>query len=148
MRTSSSALGNFGAKTMRGMLAPLRADHAHERDAFAGRAAEVVGERERAPARDAGDLPLARLAAQLQPALEQHPQTGGADRVAERLQPAVGIDGQLALQVEVPARTSFQPVPRAAKPRSSISTSSVGVKQSCTSAMASSWRGSLMPACA
>src|SRR3989454_10001660 len=100
MRTSSSALGNFGAKTMRGMLAPLRADHAHERDALARRAAEVVGEGELAPARDAGDLPLARFAAQLQPALEQHAQPRGADRMTERLEAAVGIDGQLALEVE------------------------------------------------
>src|SRR5690242_16049706 len=98
--TSSSGLGNFGEKTIRGMLAPLRADHAHERDAFAGRAAEVVGERKLAPARDAGDLPLARLAAQLQPALEQHAQPRGTDGMAERLQSAVGIHGQLAFQIE------------------------------------------------
>src|SRR3989442_3199366 len=94
MRTSSSALGNFGAKTMRGMLAPLRADHAHERDALARRAAEVVGEGELAPARDAGDLPLARFAAQLQPALEQHAQPRGADRMTERLEAAVGKIGR------------------------------------------------------
>src|SRR5437879_6979700 len=98
MRTASIALGNFGAQTMRGMLAPLRADHAHERDALARRAAEVVGEGELAPARDAGDLPLARFAAQLQPALEQHAQPRGADRMTERLEAAVGIDGQLALE--------------------------------------------------
>src|SRR5881296_3410590 len=91
MRTSSSALGNFGAKTMRGMLAPLRADHAHERDALARRAAEVVGEGELAPARDAGDLPLARFAAQLQPALEQHAQPRGADRMTERLEAAHAV---------------------------------------------------------
>src|SRR5689334_1547091 len=98
--TSSSGLGNLGEKTIRGMLAPLRADHAHERDTFAGRAAEVVGERELAPARDAGDLPLARLAAQLQPALEQHAQSRGADRVAKRLEAAVRVHGQLAVEIE------------------------------------------------
>src|SRR5207244_9095198 len=92
----TSAQRRYGAC----VSAPLRADHAHERDALARRAAEVVGERELAPARDAGDLPLAGLAAQLQPALEQHPKTGGADGVAEGLEPTVGIDGQLALEVE------------------------------------------------
>jgi len=42
-----------------------------------------VRERELAAARDAGDLALARLAAQLQPGLEQHAEPGGADRVPE-----------------------------------------------------------------
>ena len=46
-----------------------------------------------------------------------------------------------------PASTSFQPCPRGEKPMSSISTSSVGVKQSCTSAMLISSRGSFTPAC-
>src|SRR2546423_15659291 len=71
---STSAFGSLGANTIRGMLAPLRADHADERHALARRAAQVVSERELAPAGDAGDLALARLAAQLQPALEQHPE--------------------------------------------------------------------------
>src|SRR5919108_2533497 len=107
--TSTSGFGNLGEKTIFGMLSgPFRADHAHERDALAGRAAEIVGERELAPARDAGDLPLARLAAQLQPALEQHAQPGGADGMAERLEPAVGIHGQLALEIER-AREDFLP---------------------------------------
>src|SRR5262249_26797566 len=98
--TSSSDLGNLGEKTIRGMLAPLRADDAHERDALPGRAAEIVRERELPPARDAGDLPLARFTAKLQPAFEQHAQPRGADRVTERLQTAVGIHGQLAVEVE------------------------------------------------
>src|SRR5687767_12837419 len=98
--TSTSAFGSLGAKTIRGILAPLRADHAHERDALARRAAQVVGERERAPARDAGDLPRAGLAAQLEPALEQHPEARGADRMPERLEPAVRVHGQLPLEVE------------------------------------------------
>src|ERR1700686_745557 len=48
-----------------------------------GRPPEVVGEPEGAPALgDRGDLALQRgLAAQLQPALEQHPQPRGADGV-------------------------------------------------------------------
>src|SRR5215813_5398083 len=98
--TSSSGLGNLGEKTIRGMLAPLRADDAHERDALPGRAAEIVREREVAPARDAGDLPLARLAAQLQPALEQHAQAIRADRMAERFEATVRVDGQLAFEIE------------------------------------------------
>src|SRR5688500_636667 len=98
--TSTSAFGSLGAKTIRGMLAPLRADHADERHALARRAAQIVSERELAPARNAGDLPLARLAAQLEPALEQHPEPRGAYRMAERLEPAVGVHGQLALEVE------------------------------------------------
>ena len=42
--------------------------------------------------------------------------------------------------------TSFHPMPRSAKPRSSMRTSSVGVKQSWTSAMATSARGLVTPA--
>ena len=42
---------------------------------------------------------LRRLAAQLQPALEHHPQAGRADRVAEALEPAVGVDRQVAVEV-------------------------------------------------
>ena len=38
-------------------------------------------------------------------------------------------------------------VPRGEKPMSSMRTSSVGVKQSCTSAMLISLRGSFTPAC-
>src|SRR5687767_2597454 len=105
---STSAFGSLGAKTIRGILAPLRADHADERHALARRAAQIVSERELPPARDAGNLPLAGLAAQLQPALEQHPQPRRADRMAERLQPAVRVDGQLALEVEGP-RQHFLP---------------------------------------
>src|SRR5437868_8033784 len=102
MATSNTGLGNLG-ENMIFVVAilgtGLRSDDADERDALARRAAEVMGEGELAAAAHAGDLPLARLAAQLQPALEQHAQTGGADRMAERLQPAVGIDGQLAVEV-------------------------------------------------
>ena len=58
------------------------------------------------------------------------------------------IDWKTApVRSNVPASTSFQAAPRSANPRSSISTSSVGVKQSCTSAMASDARGSVIPAC-
>jgi hypothetical protein len=45
--------------------APLGADHRHERHALARRPAEVVRERELPAARDAGDLALARLPAEL-----------------------------------------------------------------------------------
>src|SRR3989454_2659487 len=33
-------------------------------------------------------------------ALEEHPEPGGADRMAEGLEPAVGVHGQLAVKVE------------------------------------------------
>ena len=56
----------------------------------------------RLPVGDAGDLALAGLAAQLRPALEQHPQPGRPDRVTERLQPTVGVHRQLAVEVERP----------------------------------------------
>ena len=61
--------------------------------------------------------------------------------------PPSGLTGSSPSRSKLPASTSFQPCPRSAKPRSSISTSSVGVKQSWTSASASSPRGSVMPAC-
>ena len=60
--------------------------------------------------------------------------------------PPSGLTGSSPSRSNVPARTSFQAKPRSANPRSSISTSSVGVKQSWTSAIASSARGSVMPA--
>ncbi len=62
--------------------------------------------------------------------------------------PPSGLIGRSPSRSNVPASTSFHAVPRGAKPRSSMRTSSVGVKQSCTSAMASCRRGSVMPACA
>ena len=40
------------------------------------------------------------LASQLQPGLEHHPQPGRADRMTERLQPAVRVDRQVAVEVE------------------------------------------------
>src|SRR5688500_14182685 len=83
---STSAFGSLRGKTIRGMLAPPRADHADERHALARRAAQVVSERELPPAGDAGDLPLPGLAAQLQPALEQHPEPRRPDRMTERLE--------------------------------------------------------------
>ena len=62
------------------------------------------------------------------------------------LSPPSGLTGRSPSRSKAPSSTSLQAVPRSAKPRSSISTSSVGVKQSCTSAMASSDRGSVTPA--
>src|SRR5438270_7254774 len=99
---SNTGLGNFGEKRILVAMSGtgLRSDDADERDALARRAAEVVGEGQLPAAADAGDLALAGLAAQLQPALEEHAQPGGADRVAERLQPAVGVHRQLAVEVE------------------------------------------------
>ena len=129
--------------------AELGADDADEADALARRAAQVVGQAE-GPARPDGvDLAIRRrLAPQLEPALEEHAQARGADRMPEALQPPSGLTGRSPSRSKVPSSTSFQAVPRSANPRSSISTSSVGVKQSCTSAMASCARGSVIPACA
>ena len=62
------------------------------------------------------------------------------------LSPPSGLTGSSPSRSNVPASTSFHAVPRSAKPRSSMRTSSVGVKQSCTSAMASCARGSVIPA--
>src|SRR5207249_665171 len=73
--------------------AGLGAHDAHEADALAGGAAEVVGEPERATLVDGLDRALGRrLTAELQPALEQHAQARCADRVAERLETAVRVD--------------------------------------------------------
>ena len=48
-----------------------------------------------------GDLALGgRLAAQLEPGLEHHPQPRRADRVAEGLEAAVGVHRQVAGEVE------------------------------------------------
>src|SRR5262245_26735995 len=90
--------GHFGAPAS--MVAALGADDADERHALARRAAEVVREGEIPAAPHAGDLPLAGLSPELQPALEQHAQSGGADGMAERLESAVGIHGQLAVEVK------------------------------------------------
>ena len=47
------------------------------------------------------DLPLGRrFAAQLQPALEEHPQARRADGVSEALESAVRVDRQVAVEVE------------------------------------------------
>src|SRR5262245_16342833 len=71
--TSKTGFGNFGENMILIAISGtrLRADDADERDALARGAAEVVGESQLAAAAHAGDLALARLAAQLQPALEQ-----------------------------------------------------------------------------
>src|SRR5262245_61300615 len=63
--------------------ARLGPHHADERHALARRAAQIVGEGELSSARDTRDLPLARLAPELEPALEEHAQTGSPDRMAE-----------------------------------------------------------------
>src|SRR6202041_18939 len=77
-------------------VAEFAADDPDEAHALAGGATEVVRQPEGPPLGHGGDLALGgRLAAQLQPALEEHPEPGGADRVAEALQPAVGVDRQL-----------------------------------------------------
>ena len=67
---------------------------------LAGVAAEVVGEGEVAVG-GRGDLAVGgRLTAELQPGLEHHAQARRADGVAERLEAAVGVHGQVAGEVE------------------------------------------------
>src|SRR4029453_1851665 len=111
---SNTGLGNRGENRILVAISGTepRADDADERDAIARResgaertplprrAPEVMGESQLPAATHTGDLALARLAAQLQPALEQHAQPRGADRMAERLEATVGIDRQLTVQVE------------------------------------------------
>src|SRR5689334_5816852 len=83
-----------------GLAAQLRPQDADEADHLARIATEVVRQREVAVGHG-GDLTVGRrLAAQLQPRLEHHPQAGRADGVAEALQPSVGVDRKVAGQVE------------------------------------------------
>src|SRR3984885_14156721 len=90
-------------------LPELGADHAHEAHALSRGPAQVGGQ-SHGPARtDGGDLPVGRsLAAQLQPALEEHAQSRGADRVTETLEATIGVDGELAVAIEGP-RQDFLP---------------------------------------
>ena len=83
------------------LIVELGADDADEADALARRAAQVVGQSERPSGTHGPDLAVRRgLPPKLEPALEEHAQSGGADRVAEGLQAAVGIDRQLTVAVE------------------------------------------------
>jgi hypothetical protein len=61
-------------------------------------AAEVVAQREALAGRDLALLP--GFAAHLQPALEHHAQPARPHRMPERLQAAVGVDRDLAREVE------------------------------------------------
>src|SRR6266851_5176806 len=63
------------------------------------------------------------------------------------LSPPSGLTGKRPSRSKKPSSTSCHAVPRLLKPRSSQSTSSVGVKQSCTSARLTCSRGLVMPAC-
>src|SRR5579864_281215 len=60
------------------------------------RAADVVREGDGGPR----DLALAGLAAELKRVLVDHPHAGGAGRMAERLETAVGVDRELAAERE------------------------------------------------
>src|ERR1700733_1575289 len=81
-----------------GRLAP---HDAHEAHALPRSPTQVVGQAERAPAlRHALDLALGRgLAAQLEPALEEHAETRRTDGMAEALESTVGVDRKLAVAV-------------------------------------------------
>src|SRR5205823_14874087 len=98
----------FGVRNGRGkwrpdagapLVAGFGSEDGDERYALAGRAAQVVGERQLLAV---VDLALAGLAAQLQPCLEQHPQARRADGMAERLQATIGVHRQLAVEIERP----------------------------------------------
>src|SRR3989442_90700 len=78
LRSSGIALRLLAARRLG---ARLGSDDADERHALTGRAAEIVRERELPATRDAGDLTLPRFAAELEPALVEHPEAGRADRV-------------------------------------------------------------------
>src|SRR5437773_315101 len=97
LRSSGIALRLLEARRLG---ARLGSDDADERDALTGRTAQIVRERELPAAGHARDLTLPRLATQLEPALVEHPEAGRADRVTERFQTAVGIDGQLSVEIE------------------------------------------------
>src|SRR5947209_14563394 len=77
------------------------AHDADEADALARGTAKVVGEGQLAAGGNRFDGALGRsLASQLQPALEQHPQSRSTDGVAEGLEATVGVDRELAVEVE------------------------------------------------
>src|SRR4051794_23097127 len=99
------------APSMRTRSARRRADDADEAHTLTRRAPQVVGESERAPFVDCLDLAFGRcFPAQLQPALEEHSQARRADRMTERLQSAVWIDRQVAVEVERTVEHVLPPV--------------------------------------
>src|SRR5207244_12551726 len=87
-----------GCGPPRGACSPssLQPDHRHEAHAPPGRATQVVGE----PELRLGDLPRPRLATELEPHLVHHAEPARPDRVAEALEPAVGVHRLRALTVE------------------------------------------------
>src|SRR5215210_2259633 len=72
----------------RGSCGELGTHDRHEGDARSGLPPEVVGE----PKTGIVDLTLTGLVAELLPALEEHAQAAGADRVPETLEAAVRVD--------------------------------------------------------
>src|SRR5439155_564616 len=70
-----------------------RSHDRHERDAGPRLAAQVV----RQPERRIGELAVPGLITELLPALEEHPQPAGADRMPEALEAAGRVDGTLAV---------------------------------------------------
>ena len=78
-----------------------------------------------------GDTPLlGRFTAQLEPDLVEHAQPRCSDRMTECLQATVAVDRQAAVETERTVEHIRQAWPGSENPRSSINTSSVGVKQS------------------
>src|SRR5262249_17526903 len=62
-----------------------------ERHGLSGRAAQVGRESELPSAGDTRDLALARLAPEMEPALEEHAQAGSADETANDFKPPSGF---------------------------------------------------------
>src|SRR4051794_3033831 len=79
----------------------LRAHDRYEGHAPPRLASEVVGQCQLAAGFEAGDAALlGSLAPELEPALEHHPQTRSADGVTERLEAAIRVHRQLAVEIE------------------------------------------------
>ena len=130
-----AVLGRYGGIARFARFPALRSvpDDRHEAHAAPGRAAEVVREAE-LRVRRSGAGPPRRAAGATS-------RTSCAGREApigwpKLLRPPSGFTGCAPSRSKRPSSTSFHAcAARARSPRSSISTSSVGVKQSCTSAM-------------
>ena len=124
----------------------LGAEDRHERHHLARVAAEVVRERELAVVAESraarAPRPAAAASTRTSSAAPTRRRDGRSSSARRRGSPADRRRGRTC-----PRGSPSTPYPARRSPRSSINTISVGVKQSCTSAIASCARGSVMPAC-
>src|SRR5262245_21609192 len=81
------------------MSVALAPDDADEADHLTGVAAEVVHDAEPAVGRLDAAL-RRRLSGELQPVLEEHPHAARSDGVPERLEPAIRVHREVAVEVE------------------------------------------------